>query len=376
MSDSKIPFLNVSAQNKEIRTSLLNAFEETLDSGNYISGSRVANFEKSFSTAHKVPFAVACNSGTSALMLALQAVGIQPGDEVLVPGMTFIATIEAVVAVGGVPVVVDVESKSWNLNVHFAKEKITAKTKAMIFVHLHGNPTGVADARRFCKENDLLLVEDAAQAHLAESDGKMVGSFGDVAAFSFYPGKNLGALGEGGCLTTTSSSIYEKAKLIRNWGSQRKYVHEIRGTNYRMDEIQAAFLDIKLKELNRWTIHREKLSKIYNSFFDSMNIQRPFTSEGTRHAYHIYAIKVQDRDGLRSFLSEHGIESGIHYPSAITKMEPWIEYFSQISICPVSENLSMEFLSLPLSDQHSTDDVTRVTNIVRDFFALNPRKSE
>jgi dTDP-4-amino-4,6-dideoxygalactose transaminase len=375
MLNNKIPYLNISAQNKEIRDSLLTVFEEILDSGNYISGAHVAKFESSFSSVLQVPFAVACNTGTSALILSLQALGIQPGDEVLVPGMTFIATIEAVVAAGGVPVLIDVDARTWNLDVKLAKEKITPKTKAMIFVHLHGNPAGILDARKFCNENGLLLVEDAAQAHLAEVDGKMVGSFGDVAAFSFYPGKNLGALGEGGCLSTASSTVYEKAKMIRNWGSQHKYVHEIRGTNYRMDEIQAAFLDIKLKELERWTSHRENLSKLYNTFFDSLKIVRPFTMEGTRHSFHIYAILVNDRDSLRKHLLENSIETGIHYPAAITKMEPWIEYFSQISNCPVSENLSMEFLSLPLSDQHTTDDVTRVINVVGDFFALNPRKS-
>ena len=370
MSDSAIPFLNISSQNREIRDQLLEAFEEILDSGVYISSTRVAKFEESFGSELKVPYVVACNSGTSALMLGLQSLGIKPGDEILVPGMTFIATIEAIVAVGATPVLVDVDSKTWNLNVDLAKEKITTRTKAMVFVHLHGNPAGVVEAKQFCIENGLLLVEDAAQAHLAEINGKFAGSFGDVAAFSFYPGKNLGALGEGGCLTTSDQSVYEEAKLIRNWGSKYKYVHDVRGTNYRMDEIQAAFLEIKLSELNRWTQHREVLSKIYNDFFDSVGIPRPYTSSSVRHVFHIYSILTKDRESLRNHLSNNSIETGIHYPTAIINMEPWKKFYSPNSSTPVSERLAKEFLSLPLSDQHSTKDLNRITKVIKESLTL------
>lgn len=374
MSNRKIPFLNLSAQNREIRPSLMAAFEAVLDSGVYVSGPNVAHFEESFSTSIGTSHAVACNTGTSALILALQAAGVNPGDEVMVPGMTFIATIEAVVAVGGIPVLVDVDSNNWNLDVILAATKITTRTKAMIFVHLHGNPAGVMDARKFCNDNQLLLIEDAAQAHLASIDQKMVGSIGDVAAFSFYPGKNLGAIGEGGCLTTNDLNIYEKAKLIRNWGSKQKYVHEIRGTNLRMDEIQAAFLNIKLGELPRWTKHRHDLSLIYNELFDSLEVRRPFTSENAVHSFHIYAIVIENRDALRSYLTERSIETGIHYPDPIVRMEPWMEFFSSAEATPISEELSRGFLSLPLSDQHSSEDIKYVTGVVKEFMSLNQRE--
>ncbi len=371
MSNRKIPFLNLTAQNREIRPSLMAAFGAVLDSGVYVSGPNVAHFEESFSTSIGTSHAVACNTGTSALILALQAGGINPGDEVLVPGMTFIATIEAVVAVGGVPVIVDVDSNNWNLNVILAATKVSSRTKAMIFVHLHGNPAGIMDARKFCDENQLLLIEDAAQAHLASIDQKMVGSIGDVAAFSFYPGKNLGAIGEGGCLTTNSLDIYNKAKLIRNWGSKQKYVHEIRGTNLRMDEIQGAFLNIKLAELPRWTKHRRDLSLIYNELFDSMGVRRPFTSDNVTHSFHIYAIVVKNRDALRNYLTERSIETGIHYPDPIVKMEPWMEFFSSVEATPMCEELSRGFLSLPLSDQHSIEDIKYVGNVIKEFMMLN-----
>lgn len=372
MSNRKIPFLNLSAQNSEIRQNLIAAFEAVLDSGTYVSGPNVAHFEKLFSTSVGSSHAVACNTGTSALILALQAGGVNPGDEVLVPGMTFIATIEAVVAVGGIPVLIDVDSINWNLNVNLAATMVTPKTKAMIFVHLHGNPAGILDARKFCDENQLLLIEDAAQAHLASFDQKMVGSFGDVAAFSFYPGKNLGAIGEGGCLTTNSLNIYEKAKLIRNWGSKQKYVHEIRGTNLRMDEIQAAFLSIKLCELPRWTKHRYELSLVYNELFDSLAIRRPFTSKNAVHSFHIYAIVLENRDALRSYLIERSIETGIHYPDPIVRMEPWMKFFSSVGATPISEELSRSFLSLPLSDQHSVEDIKYVRDVIQEFMSLNP----
>jgi len=371
MSNKRIPFLNLPAQNNEIRTSLLDAFEEVLDSGVYVSGTRVAKFEEAFGAILGVEYVVACNSGTSALILALQALGVGSGDEVIVPGMTFIATIEAVVAVGATPVLVDVNSETWNLDVDLAKEKLTPKTKVVVFVHLHGNPVGILSARQFCDENGLFLVEDAAQAHLAEVDDKMVGSFGDVAAFSFYPGKNLGALGEGGSLTTNNPSIYEKAKLIRNWGSQKKYEHETRGTNYRMDEIQGAFLEIKLRELDRWTHHRENLSRIYNVFFDDYGVHRPFTCSNSRHSFHIYAIVTDMRDDLRTYLSEQLIETGIHYPTAISQMKPWQEYFLNASSNPVSESLAKGFLSLPLSEQHSEVEIHKVTEVIKEFLELN-----
>lgn len=365
--NKNLPFLDVASQNSEVRSSLIQVFEEILDSGVYISGPRVEVFEKSFSEAHGTNFTVATNSGTSALIVSLQALGVKPGDEVLVPGMTFIATIEAVVSLGAIPVLVDVDAFNWNLNVQMAKEKITSKTKAMIFVHLHGNPAGIIEARKFCKDNNLFLIEDAAQAHLAEVDLEKVGNFGDVAAFSFYPGKNLGAIGEGGCLTTRNPKVYENAKLIRNWGSEKKYVHEVRGNNYRMDEIQAAFLTIKLRELDRWTFHRENLSKIYNSYFDSVDIQRPFTAKGIRHSFHIYSILVNRRDELKQYLLNNLIESGIHYPTDVYNMKPWKRYFVQNFHNPVSEKLSKNFLSLPLSEQHTEDDINKVIKVIDEF---------
>ena len=370
-SHKKIPFLNLVAQNSEVKNDLLIAFEEVLDSGSYISGSRVSSFEKAFGEKLRIPYSVACNSGTSALILGLQALGIGPGDEVLVPGMTFIASVEAIVAVGATPIVIDVDKNTWNLNIELAKENLTKKTKAMIFVHLHGNPVGVLGAVDFCKINGIYLIEDAAQAHLAQIKNRYVGTFGHIAAFSFYPGKNLGAIGEGGCLVTRDSNVHDKAKLIRNWGSREKYLHETRGSNFRMDEIQAAFLEIKLSQLDKWTEHRTILSAIYNDFFDHHGIQRPYTSKEVRHVFHIYSIVIDSRDDFRKFLIENSIETGIHYPSPVGELTPWVDYFGRTPQTPVSRELSEGFVSLPLSDQHSKEDVYRVIEVVGEYFALN-----
>jgi dTDP-4-amino-4,6-dideoxygalactose transaminase len=356
----KVKFLDLASQNSEIREELLKVLPEVLDSGHYVSGKFVEKFESKFALAIGTRFAVACNSGTSALYLALTACGIGPGDEVIVPNMTFIATIEAVVQAGATPVVLEVDRLHWNLNSSLLVEAISPKTKAIIFVHLHGNPSGILEVSKVAKQNNLLLIEDVAQAHLAESPIGKAGSIGDVAAFSFYPGKNLGAIGEGGCVTTNSETIFEKVKLIRNWGSKVKYVHEIRGSNYRMDELQAAFLSIKLDKLPEWTKRRQDLAIIYNDFFDKFGIKRPQVQESHKHVYHIYAICVPNRDYLRDLLAKSHIDTGIHYPEAITEIAPWTQFLKHPRDDGTSTDLARNFLSMPISDQLKTVEVDYV----------------
>lgn len=353
----KIKFLDLAAQNLEIREELIKIVPEVLDSGQYVSGKFVEQFESNFALAVNSKFAIACNSGTSALYLAMTACGIGPGDEVIVPNMTFIATIEAVVQTGATPVVIEVDGVSWNLNSELIASSVTSRTKAIIFVHLHGNPSGILEARQITRQHNLLLIEDAAQAHLAQTPAGKVGSIGDVAAFSFYPGKNLGAIGEGGCVTTSSDAIFEQAKLIRNWGSKFKYVHDVRGSNYRMDELQAAFLNIKLQKLPEWTNRRQGIATLYNSFFDKKGIQRPKIQKDHEHVYHIYSICIPNRDNFREYLTKNNIESGIHYPQAINQISPWKQFLSFSNGDGTSQFLAENFVSLPISDQLSLADV-------------------
>jgi dTDP-4-amino-4,6-dideoxygalactose transaminase len=364
----KIKFMDLKSQNSYVRQELISHFMEVLDSGNYVSGKFVASFEDAFAKAHGAKSAIACNSGTTAIEIILKALNIGPGDEVIIPAMTFVATMEAVVATGATPVLVDVDATTWTLSRETVDGSITPKTKAIIFVHLHGSSAGIQDVAALALEREIFLVEDAAQAHLAQAGGVSVGNFGVAAAFSFYPGKNLGALGEGGAIVTNSSSLDEAARLVRNWGAKQKYVHLARGSNFRLDELQAGFLEIKLRELPVWTAKRQVLAKIYDEYFDSKQILRPFT-DGIFHAYHIYAIRVPNREIVASFLAERGIDTGIHYPNSLDAMEPWSQFF-RLDCQPTTANkLSQEFLSLPLHESLEPVDIQYICSTLDEIIS-------
>jgi len=359
--------MDLKSQNNYVREELIEHFLEVLDSGSYVSGKFVSQFEDSFARAHNVEFAIACNSGTSAIEIILKSLGLGPGDEVILPAMTFVATMEAIVATGATPVLVDVDDVTWNLSADNVRRGMTARTKAVIFVHLHGSSSGISEVSEVAREYGVHLIEDAAQAHLAKCGEVSVGNFGIAAGFSFYPGKNLGALGEGGAIVTNSKNLNDSARLIRNWGAKQKYSHLIRGSNFRMDEIQAGFLDIKLRNLLNWTLKRQELAKVYDTFFDSIGIQRPNTF-GIFHSYHIYAIRVPNRDGIAMELNNRGIETGIHYPHSLASMDPWRKFFRVSEDPTVSTELSKSFLSLPLHESLSTEEVNYISETFREIF--------
>ena len=302
------------------------------------------------------------------LEVILRSLSIGPGDEVIIPAMTFVATMEAVVATGATPVLVDVDETTWTLSRNTVIGSVTPKTKAIIFVHLHGSSAGVEEIAALALEKGVFLVEDAAQAHLARSGGVSVGNFGIAAAFSFYPGKNLGALGEGGAIVTNSASLYEGARLIRNWGAKQKYVHLARGSNFRLDELQAGFLEIKLRELPKWTAKRQTLAKIYDDYFDSKQIMRPFAF-GIFHAYHIYAIRVSNREKVANFLADHGIDTGIHYPNSLEVMEPWNKFFRFDREPQTAKKLSQQFLSLPLHESLEPADIQYICSTLDEIIS-------
>jgi len=361
--------MDLKSQNFEVRGELVNHFLSVLDSGNYVSGVHVEQFERDFAASHDSDYAIACNSGTSALEIILKSLDIGPGDEVIIPALTFVATMEAVVSVGATPILLDVNPETWNLSINSVRQNISNRTKAIIFVHLHGSAAGIVEMARLASEQGIHLIEDAAQAHLARAEGTSVGKFGIAAAFSFYPGKNLGALGEGGAIVTQSEALQTRAKLIRNWGAAKKYVHETRGSNYRMDELQAGFLRIKLQKLPVWTEKRRQLSETYNEFFDSCGIKRPHNT-GIDHSYHIYAIRVKRREDLAREFSLHGIEHGIHYPSSLDLMKPWSSFFKVPGTPNVSQVLSREFLSLPLHESLQEEDLKYICGVVRKNMTL------
>lgn len=359
----KIRYSDLKSQNDYVREELIEHFLKVLDSGNYVSGKFVSEFEHSFAQAHSAKFAIACNSGTSAIEIILKSLGVGAGDEVILPAMTFVATMEAVVASGATPVLVDVDDINWNLSAISVRRGITARTKAVIFVHLHGSPSGISEVVEVAKEYGLHLIEDAAQAHLAKCGTVSVGNFGVAAGFSFYPGKNLGALGEGGAIVTNSENLEDSARLVRNWGAKQKYKHLMRGGNFRMDEIQAGFLDIKLRNLHKWTLKRQELAKIYDTLFDSIGIKRPY-NVGIFHSYHIYAIRVPNRDEIAQKLQNRGIETSIHYPHSLDALDPWRRFFRVDRDPTVATELSRNFLSLPLRESLSTEDITYISKML------------
>ena len=344
--NKNIPFQDLVSQNKEVKRKLVKAFKESLSTGIFVSNKKVEDFEKSYSNFVKSRYTVGCSSGTSALRLALKSINIKPGDKVIVPALTFVATIEAIVSIGATPVLIDVDSKTWNLDTSKLTEKLVVNAKAIIPVHLHGRLADMQRLLEISNHYEVPIIEDAAQSHGASRNGFHSGSSGLLAAHSFYPGKNLGALGEGGAVSTNDKILAEKMKLLRNWGSTQKYWHDNEGSNERMDEIQAAFLKIRLEKLDDWTDKRRINAKYYDELLDELNIVRPISDTG-KHVYHIYAIRVENRDEVIKKLSENKISTGIHYPYPVHFQPAYKRYLEIGTDLQISEQICSEFISLP-----------------------------
>jgi dTDP-4-amino-4,6-dideoxygalactose transaminase len=356
MRDKKIKLQNIRQQNLDLSDGLIQDLIELLDSGTYVSNISVENFEKEFSKYVEAKYAIGVSSGSSALEIGLRALGIKSGDEVIVPSLTFIATIEAVLTVGAVPVLIDVNKNTWNLDPVCLGDAISKKTKAVIPVHLHGRLADMENITKIAEENNIRVVEDAAQAHGASRNGKTAGSIGDIAAFSFYPGKNLGALGEAGAITTNNQIYFENSKLIRNYGSREKYKHITRGNNFRMDELQGKFLIRKLGYLNKWTEQRIKNAKIYDQILDDLNIPHTIEDEG-RHVYHIYSVLVENRDKVMSEMKSNGVEVSIHYPVPCHKQEGYKNFVKLGSNLSQTEYITSRLLSLPMDERIKRKDI-------------------
>ena len=356
MQDKKIKLQNIRQQNLNLSDGLIQDLIELLDSGNYVSNVSVENFEKEFSKFVEAQYAIGVSSGSSALEIGLKALGIKSGDEVIVPSLTFIATIEAILTVGAVPVLVDIDKKTWNIDPICLGNAINKKTKAVLPVHLHGRLADMEKIMKIAEENEIMVIEDAAQAHGANRNGKTAGSIGDIAAFSFYPGKNLGALGEAGAITTNNQIYFEKCKLIRNYGSREKYKHVIRGNNFRMDELQGKFLIRKLGYLKKWTEQRIKNAKVYDKILDDMKISHTTEDTGT-HVYHIYSVLVENRDKVMIEMKSRGIEVSSHYPVPCHKQEGYKDFIKLGSKLSQTEYVTSRLLSLPMDESLNTRDI-------------------
>jgi dTDP-4-amino-4,6-dideoxygalactose transaminase len=353
----KIPLVNLQAQHNKLKGRLLRKIEEVIDSSEFILGRYVEEFEGQFAEAVGAKYAVGCSSGTSAVSLALEALEIGSGDEVITVSNTFFATAEAICNVGATPVFVDINPDSYTMSISALEKAITDKTKAIIPVHIFGIPCNMRELMKFAKKHGLYVIEDCAQAHLAKFDGQHVGTFGHIGAFSFFPGKNLGALGDAGAIITNSAVYAEKIRKLRNHGRTGKYEHEIVGYNHRMDGIQAAVLSVKLEYLPEWTARRIQNAAIYDARLDNLGIKRTITPPEGQSVYHLYVVEIAKREVVVDYLSGCGIQTGVHYPTPL-HLQPALNFLGgHHGDFPVTEAASKRILSLPMCPELLGKDI-------------------
>ncbi len=361
----EIAYEDLAKTNHCFREDFQSIFSQTLIQGQFVLGQHVADFEKSWADYCQTRFAVGVNSGLDALTLAILALELPPKSEIIVPAHTFIATVLSVLQAGHIPVLVEPEEHTYNIDHHRIEEKITPQTKALIAVHLYGSPCKMDALKRICGQHHLYLLEDAAQAHGARFQGQKVGSWGDLASFSFYPAKNLGALGDAGAVVCHSEKYFQKINLLRNYGSTQKYIHSEQGYNTRLDELQAAFLHIKLKALDRINAHKNDLATLYHAHLKE-DFVKPHILPEAESVYHIFAIRHPQRDKLREYLLQKGIQTGLHYPIALPAQEAFLGKWN-INDYPISKKIAETQLSLPIAFFHQKNEIAYVIEIMNQF---------
>lgn len=367
----KIPFLNLTPQYEQIKEQMNLALEETMQRGDFILGKEEVLFENEFAKYCDRKFCVGVNSGTDALFLGLLSLGIGPEDEIIVPAFTYVATALAVTYTGARPVFVDINEDTYNININGIEAAISKKTKAIIPVHLYGQPAEMKPLLDIARKYNLKIVEDASQAHgaryrMPEDKWQMVGSLGDVGCFSFYPTKNLGAFGDAGAVVTDDESIYKKLLMLRDYGRKSRYEHTVLGYNSRLDTLQAAILRIKLRELDKWNDLRQRKAKIYSDSLKEMkSIVVPYEADYGRHVYHIYAIRVKDRDRIKNELTDEGIGVLVHYPIPLHLQEVYKGLGYKGGDFPVAERISGQVLSLPIYPHIQEEQIKIVVDTLK-----------
>jgi dTDP-4-amino-4,6-dideoxygalactose transaminase len=363
----RVPFLDLNAHHAPHRQEFDRAIAEVIDSGAFAGGPFVEKFEADFAAFNNSQYAIGLGSGTEALWLSLLACGVGLGDEVITVPNTFMATAEAITYCGARPVFVDVDEITHTMNPAELEKAVTARTKAIIPVHLFGQPADMDPILEFARAHDLFVIEDAAQAHGAEYKGRKVGTLGDAGCFSFYPGKNLGAFGEAGAVITNDFELHEKIRVLRDHGQVRKYHHTMVGWNCRMDGIQAAVLRVKLQHLASGNLRRRAHALQYNQALEGLEeVVAPVEAPYARHVYHIYAIRVQERDQIMELLKDRGIQCGVHYPVPIHLQEAYRSLGYQEGLLPISERTAMEFVSLPMFPELTEAHIAMVAQGVRE----------
>jgi dTDP-4-amino-4,6-dideoxygalactose transaminase len=365
---SAIPFLDIHASYAELRSEIDNAIARVMQSGWYILGKETEAFENEFAQYCGAKHCIGVGNGLDALILILRAAGVGPGDEVIVPSNTYIATWLAASYVGATPVPVEPHADTFNIDGSRVASAITSRTKAIIAVHLYGQPAQMTPLQALAKQHGLLLVEDAAQAHGARYLGKRAGTLGHAAGFSFYPGKNLGCFGDGGAVVTDDDALADKVKVLRNYGSRRKYYNEVLGVNSRLDELQAAILRAKLPHLDAWNTRRRALVDLYRQELNDQ-VTVPTYPDFADPVWHLFVVKSSRRDALQAYLSQHGVGTLIHYPVPPHLQEAYRSVGMERGRYPISEALHKEVLSLPMGPHLSPDSVRRICALINNFSA-------
>ena len=363
----KIPFASFKVMHQEIEQEMLDKFREVYERNWFIQGPELEAFEQEFATYCGTKYCVGCGNGLDALFLPLKAYGIGEGDEVIVPSNTFIATALAVTYAGATPVFVEPVDRYYNINPAEIEAKITVKTKAIMAVHLYGQPADMQPIMELAKKYNLKVIEDAAQAHGASYYGKRTGSLGDAAGFSFYPGKNLGALGDAGAFVTNDKELADKVRALGNYGSDYKYHHIYQGNNSRLDEVQAAFLRIKLRNLNRWNENRKKTAQKYYEGIQNPLVKLPEVLDGVEHVYHVFAVRCDRRDELEKHLNDLGIGTNKHYPIPMHLQGAYQFLHIPQGALPIAEDISATELSIPMYYGMTDEEIEYVIDGINSF---------
>lgn len=363
----QVPFFDLKRQYNNLKHEIDKALCKTFESGIFILGENVKLFEEEFADHVGAKYAVGVGSGTEALHLSLKACDIGPGDEVITVPNTAVPTISAISFSGAIPVFVDISPDIYTIDGSKIEEKITDRTRAIMPVHLYGHPAEMGQILELAKAHDLRVIEDACQAHGATFNGINAGTIGDLGCFSFYPTKNLGAYGDGGMVVTNDEGLYEKLIMLRNYGETKKFTSRIEGFNSRLDEIQAAILRVKLRYLDEWNSKRREIAGLYQQLLNGTKMQIPCEKEWAKHNYHLFVIKVNDRNNLRDYLEKNGIGTQIHYPIPVHLQEAYMKLGHKAGDFPVSEKHAGEIISLPIYPELTTEEIESVADHILKF---------
>jgi dTDP-4-amino-4,6-dideoxygalactose transaminase len=363
-----IKFLDLHRQYRSIKSNIDSAIQNVIQSSAFIGGEELLKFEAAFAAYQQAEFCVGVGNGTDAIEIALEALNLPAGSEIIVPANSFIATSEAVTRSGHRVVFADIKLDTYTLDPLCVEKLIGPKTSAIIAVHLYGHPCDMHALMHIARKNNLRVIEDCAQAHGAEYKGQRVGAIGDIGTFSFYPGKNLGAYGDGGAITTNNKILEKKCRMISNHGRIDKYNHQFEGRNSRLDGIQAAILNVKLKHLDSWINHRNLLANVYISELTGLSgVTLPQVDPKVRHAFHLFVIRTNERDDLARYLDSSEIQTGIHYPIALPKLSAY-EYLSAATNTPIANQYDQQLLSLPIGEHLTVDDVRFVCSKINEYY--------